>query len=63
MTNTDGQINLNTDGQSLNLLNTNKDQYNRGMKEPVLEDLIHKKLSSFFMDNIKLHKRQLIGLH
>ena len=33
------------------------------MNELVPEDLVHKKLSSFFIDNLKLHRMQLAGLH
>ena len=40
-----------------------KAQYKKAMKKPISEDLVHKKLSSFFIDNIKLHMMQLVGLH
>ena len=33
------------------------------MKEPMVEDLVHKKLSSYVMDSIKLNKIQFISLH
>ena len=35
----------------------------RVMKEPVVQDPIHKKLSSSIMDSIKLNKMQFISLH
>ena len=40
-----------------------KDQYKKATKEPNPEDPIHKKIASFFIDNLKLHKMQLVGLH
>ena len=40
-----------------------KDQYKKEMKEPMIEDPLHKKLASFYMDNIKLNRMQLVGLH
>ena len=33
------------------------------MKELISKDLVHKKLSFFFIDNLKLHMWQLVGLH
>ena len=33
------------------------------MKRPMKEDPIHKKLSSLFMDNLKLQKMQFVSLH
>ena len=33
------------------------------MKEPMIEDHVHKKLSSTFLDNMKLQKMQYVSLH
>ena len=33
------------------------------MKEPIVEDPTHKKLSSDFLENLKLQKMQYVSLH
>ena len=33
------------------------------MKEPMVDDHVHKKLSSSFMETLKLQKMQYISLH
>ena len=38
-------------------------QAKRAMKEPLVEDPTHKKLSSAFLDNLKLQKMQYVSLH
>ena len=35
----------------------------KSMKEPVVQDPVHKKLSSSVIDSIKLNKMQFISLH
>ena len=40
-----------------------KTQYKKDMKKHVLGDPKHKKLASFYMDNLKLHIMQLVGLN
>ena len=40
-----------------------KFQSRKAMKDPVIDDHVHKKLSSAFMDNLKLQKMQYISLH
>ena len=40
-----------------------KSQAIRAMKEHVVQDPVHKKLSSSVMDSIKLNKMQFISLH
>ena len=40
-----------------------KSQARRAIKESMVEDPTHKKLSSSYMDNLKLHKMQFISLH
>ena len=39
-----------------------KSLYKEAMKEPVIEDPIHKKIASFYKDNLKLHHMQLLTL-
>ena len=38
------------------VLDEYKSQARKAMKEPMLDDLVHKKLSSAFMENLKLQK-------
>ena len=38
------------------VLDEYKSQAMKAMKEPILDDLVHKKLSSAFMENLKLQK-------
>ena len=45
------------------VLDEYKSQARKAMKEPMLDDPVHKKLSSAFMDNLKLQKIQYISLH
>ena len=40
-----------------------KSQAKRAMKEPVVEYPTHKKLSSAFLDNLKLQKMQYVSIH
>ena len=40
-----------------------KYQAKRAMKEPVVEDPTHKKLSAAFLDNLKLQKMHYVSLH
>ena len=40
-----------------------KSQAKKAMKEPMLDDPVHKKLSSAFLDNLKLQKMQYVSLH
>ena len=45
------------------VLDEYKSQTRMAMKEPILDDPVHKKLSSAFMDNLKLQKMQYVSLH
>ena len=45
------------------VLDEYKSQARKAMKEPMLDDHVHKKLSSTFMDNLKLQKMQYVSLH
>ena len=45
------------------VLNEYKSQARKAMKELMLDDHVHKKLSSAFMDNLKLQKMQYVSLH
>ena len=40
-----------------------KSQAKKAMKEPMMDDHVHKKLSSSFMETLKLQKMQYISLH
>ena len=40
-----------------------KSQAMKAMNEPMVDDHVHKKLSSSFMENLKLQKMQYISLH
>ena len=44
------------------VLDEYKSQANKAMKEPILDDHVHKKLSSSFMETLKLQKMQYISL-
>ena len=45
------------------VLDEYKSQAMKAMKQPMLDDLLHKKLSSAFMYNLKLQKMQYVSLH
>ena len=45
------------------ILEEYRSQAKKAMKEPVAEDPTHKKLSSTFLDNLKLQKMQYVSLH
>ena len=45
------------------VLDDYKSQDRKDMKEPMLDDPVHKKLSSAFLDNLKLQKMQYVSLH
>ena len=45
------------------VLDEYKSQAKKAMKESMLDDPVHKKLSSAFMDNLKLQKMQYVSLH
>ena len=40
-----------------------KSQYKKAMKKPALEDPVHKKIASYYKDNLKLHHMQLLSFH
>ena len=45
------------------VLDEYKYQARKAMKEPMIDDPVHKKLSSAFLENLKLQKMQYISLH
>ena len=45
------------------VLDEYKSQSRKAMKEPMLDDHVHKKFSSAFLDNLKLQKMQYVSLH
>ena len=45
------------------MLDEYKSQSMKAMKELVIDDHVHKKLSSAFVDNMKLQKMQYVSLH
>ena len=45
------------------ILEEYKSQAKKAMKEPIIEDPTHKKISSAFMENLKLQKMQYVSLH
>ena len=45
------------------VLDEYKSQAMKAMKEPMLDDHVHKKLFSAYMDNLKLQKMQYVSLH
>ena len=45
------------------VLDEYKSQARKAMKEPMVDDPVHKNLSSSFMENLKLQKMQYISLH
>ena len=45
------------------ILDEYKSQAKKAMKEPIIEDPIHKKISSTFLENLTLQKMQYVSLH